>query len=60
MSTRICPVCGKSYSEPPALSRSDNKTEICPDCGMLEALQAMEDYCSKEASARRTVITDNT
>ena len=35
---RICPVCGKSYSDYPALSRRDNKTEICPECGMQEAL----------------------
>lgn len=35
---KVCPLCGKCYSERPALSRADNKTEICPDCGMLEAL----------------------
>jgi len=29
---RICPLCGKTYYEPPALSRTDNKTAICPDC----------------------------
>lgn len=26
------------YSEPPALSRKDNMTLICPDCGTREAL----------------------
>ena len=41
MESRICPVCHRSYTEPPALSRVDNKTEICPDCGMMEALAAM-------------------
>lgn len=35
-----CPVCGREYSEPSALSRTDNKTEICPECGIREALQA--------------------
>ena len=35
-----CPVCGKEYQEPPAISRKDNKTEICPDCGVMEALEA--------------------
>ncbi len=35
----ICPKCGQAYSEPPALSREDNKTAICPDCGLKEALQ---------------------
>ena len=35
---RVCPFCGQPYSEYPALSRTDNKTEICSDCGTLEAL----------------------
>ena len=26
------------YSQPPALSRKDNQTLICPDCGVDEAL----------------------
>ena len=34
---RICPECGKEYSSRPALSRKDNKTMICPKCGMMEA-----------------------
>lgn len=34
-----CPICGKEYTEPPAISRKDNKTGICPDCGTLEALE---------------------
>ena len=33
-----CPRCGKIYFEHPAISRSDNKTEICPACGTEEAL----------------------
>ena len=35
---RICPMCGGIMSEYPALSRRDNKTEICSDCGIREAL----------------------
>lgn len=38
---RICPICGQTYHEPPALSRADGKTQICPDCGTREALQSM-------------------
>ena len=38
---RMCPFCGRSYTEPPALSRADNTAEICPDCGMLEALASV-------------------
>ena len=35
---RVCPLCGKAYGEAPALSRTDNETLICPDCGTREAL----------------------
>ena len=35
----ICPRCNKEFSDPPALSRRDNKTNICPICGVREALE---------------------
>ena len=38
---RTCPKCGRTYTERPALSRSDNETLICPDCGTREALDSM-------------------
>jgi len=34
-----CPRCGKTYSEYPALSRRDNKTDICNECGVAEAME---------------------
>ena len=34
-----CPKCGKFYFGAPALSRVDNKTNICPDCGIREAME---------------------
>lgn len=34
----ICPSCGKEYEGYPALSRIDNKTPICSECGVKEAL----------------------
>ena len=37
---KVCPLCGTTYTEVPALSRKDNTTPICPDCGTLEALEA--------------------
>ena len=37
---RICPKCNKEYASPPALSRKDNRTEICPTCGAQEAIEA--------------------
>lgn len=41
---RTCPRCGKTYTEYPAISRKDNTTEICPQCGQLEALEAWKEY----------------
>ena len=38
---RICPLCGKPYAEPPALSREDNETLICSDCGTRQALASI-------------------
>jgi len=38
MSKKTCPRCGSRDMEFPALSRSDNKTEVCSDCGQWEAL----------------------
>lgn len=39
--TRICPLCGIEYHGAPALSRIDNQTLICPDCGTREALASI-------------------
>ena len=36
-----CPKCGIEYQGYPALSRKDNKTPICPDCGTREALETI-------------------
>lgn len=40
----ICPMCSEPFFEYPALSRRDNKTEICSNCGQNEA---MADYFRK-------------
>ena len=37
----VCPLCGKTYHGVPALSRTDNETLICPDCGTRQALQSI-------------------
>ncbi len=39
--TAICPRCGKVYTGRPAISRADDKTPICPDCGTREALESI-------------------
>ena len=36
--TRECPRCLRLYTGYPALSRRDNKTEICSRCGTEEAV----------------------
>lgn|SRR5574344_702419 len=37
---KVCPICHEIYTAPSAISRKDNKTKICPGCGMIEAVQA--------------------
>ena len=39
-----CPRCNSAITEFPALSRRDNKTDICSDCGLAEGL---EDACGQ-------------
>lgn len=38
---RTCPRCGGVYSGHGAVSRADNLTVICPDCGTREASKAL-------------------
>jgi hypothetical protein len=35
---RLCPLCKREYTDYPAISRKDNETQICSDCGVLEAM----------------------
>ncbi len=35
---RTCPKCGRTYTAPPALSREDNETLICPLCGVAQSI----------------------
>lgn len=44
---RICPSCNQPYTGYPAISRKDNKTEICSDCGLREALLSYYSNCTK-------------
>ena len=36
---KYCPKCHKQYTGYPAISRMDNRTQICSKCGQLEAIQ---------------------
>lgn len=41
---RMCPVCNQPFWGYPALSRRDNKTEICSHCGTNEAMEDFVGY----------------
>lgn len=36
-----CPICGRQVERLLALSRTDNKTMICEECGTREALESL-------------------
>lgn len=38
---RICPLCGEAYGDHPAISRIDNETQICPQCGTRQSLDSI-------------------
>ncbi len=42
-SKKICPSCKKVYTEYPAISRKDNKTLMCSECGMKEIQEPFEE-----------------
>ena len=37
---KVCPRCGQTYTEPPAVSRN-GLGDICPSCGRIEAFEAV-------------------
>ena len=45
---KICNRCGKEYTGHPALSRKDNKTKICPECGLKEAISIAKEGLKNE------------
>ena len=38
---KVCPLCGRTYTDHPALSRIDSETLICSDCGTRQALESI-------------------
>lgn len=54
---RICPICGRNYDEHPSLSRKDCKTEICPTCGMAEAIVVFQEHSVYTAYSEEADIT---
>lgn len=43
-----CPRCGKETNDYPALSRTDNKTNICSQCGTDEAMENWARYIQSQ------------
>lgn len=42
-SKKICPICKKVFYDYPAISRKDNKTLVCSECGMNEIMDVFDD-----------------
>ena len=59
--TNRCPICGQNYSEPNAISRTDNTTLICSSCGIREAVdgilepEAVEEIVAKNKGLYRSI-----
>ena len=57
MERKTCPKCGQAIEGFPAISRLDNETEICPECGLQEALDA---FCKRRgADDPQSLLTPN-
>ena len=44
MDLKKCPKCKMSYKRPSAISRLDNKTEICELCSLAESITNLLNY----------------
>ena len=42
--SRDCPLCKNEITTWPAISRIDNETDICSDCGLTESLEQWKQY----------------
>ena len=53
--TAVCPICGQTYHGRPAVSRLDNLTLICPDCGTRQALESIGVKADEQAEILETI-----
>ncbi|MBQ9347847.1 MAG: hypothetical protein IJT94_11025 [Oscillibacter sp.] len=53
--TAVCPICGQTYHGRPAVSRLDNLTLICPDCGTRQALESIGVEPGEQAKILETI-----
>lgn len=55
----LCPKCSENFIEGRgAISRRDNKTEICPECGYKEAIEDFKKYSVPSKQIDRRTIED--
>ena len=50
-----CPKCGGPLGDRPALSRRDNKTDICSNCGLNEAAEDMKEIFSRKENENERI-----
>ena len=48
---KTCSKCGKTFTGTGAISREDNKTEICSECGTKEALEVFTKHLEEKKEA---------
>lgn len=51
-----CPRCGAVITLYPAISRKDNKTEICSYCGVIEAIEEYINHKNKLVQKRNSKV----
>ena len=57
--SKVCPICKKAIIGYPAISRKDNKTEICSNCGTFEALESHYNYNNKTGGKMKILNMEN-
>lgn len=54
-----CPRCGMVKEGYPALSRTDNETDICSECGLTEALEQWSGFLKPQSEWEREYVRRN-
>ena len=55
LTSRTCPICGRNYTDHPAVSRIDGLTQICPDCGTRQALASIGVSAEEQEQILQTI-----
>lgn len=57
--SKVCPKCKKTIIGYPSISRKDNKTEICSNCGTFEALESLYNYKNRTGGKMKKLNMEN-